>query len=163
MADLDKYLVPYLVSQAVSFILLFAASQNTKLARALFALMFLGASVTNMYNGITQPEVYLEYGKLALPFYRDFINGWFSHNSHVLVPLIAVGQLAIGIGMLLRGSPVKWACKGTILFLIAIAPLMVGSAFPFSVTVSVATLVILTSDDYGYLWRRRNNVRVRTT
>jgi hypothetical protein len=163
VADLDKYLVPYLVSQGVSFVLLLAATQSTKVARAMFALMFLAASATNMYSGATQPEVYLEYGKLALPFYRDFINGWFSHNNHILVPLIAMGQLAIGIGMLLRGSPVRWACYGAIIFLISIAPLMIGSAFPFSVTVSVAAFLILTRDDYRYLWRKRSEVKARTT
>lgn len=28
---------------------------------------------------ISQPDSYLDFANLALPFYRDFIRGWFSH------------------------------------------------------------------------------------
>jgi hypothetical protein len=109
----------------------------------------------HMYLGITSPDSYLGNASLALPFYRDFINGWFSRYNHILIPLIACGQLLIAIGMLLKGWWVRWACIGTIIFLLSIAPLMVGSAFPFSITVSAAAFIILRKDNNGYLWRKR--------
>ncbi|MDP4261489.1 MAG: hypothetical protein Q8941_03050 [Bacteroidota bacterium] len=161
MKGLDQYLVPYIISQVASLIILFAAWKNTRIARILFSLLFLWASGVNMYSGITNPDVYLEYSKMALPFYRNFINGWFSHYNHVLVPLIAFGQLLIGIGMLLRGGWVHWACAGAVLFLLSIAPLMTGSAFPFSITVSVAAWMILEKDECDYIWKKEKAMQIR--
>lgn len=170
MKGLQEYLTPYLISQAASLIFLFAAWKNTRLARWLFAALFLWASGTNMYLGITSPDSYLGNADLALPFYRDFINGWFSRYNHILIPLIAFGQFLIAIGMLLKGWWVKWACIGAIGFLLSIAPLMVGSAFPFSITVSMAALLILKKDSRERLWfsfeelfRKDVNAALRTS
>ena len=54
-----------------------------------------------MYIGLTEPDNYLDNADLAIPFYQDFIDGWFSHYNHVIIPLIAIGQLFIACGMLL--------------------------------------------------------------
>ena len=153
MQALDAFLVPYLISQAVSIVILIVVWKNTKIARGLFAVMFLWASGANTYYGITKPEIYMDYADLALPFYRNFIQGWFSHYNHILVPLIAMGQLIIAIGMLLKDAMVRLACIGAIIFLGAIIPLMVGSAFPFSITVSIAAYLILRNDNLTYLWK----------
>lgn len=155
MKGLQEYLVPYLISQAASLIFLLAAWKKPRLARWLFAGLFCWASGTNMYLGLTSPDSYLDNARLALSFYRDFINGWFSQNNHIMIPLIAAGQLLIAVGMLLNGWWVKLACIGAIIFLIAIAPLMVGSAFPFSITVSVAAWLTLKNDSKDFLWRRK--------
>jgi hypothetical protein len=72
-----------------------------------------------------------------------------------MIPLIATGQLLIAVGMLLKGWWVQWACIGAIIFLLSIAPFMVGSAFPFSITVSVAAWMILKKDDRNYIWKRK--------
>ena len=88
-----------------------------------------------MYLGLTDPDSYLDNARLAIPLYRDFINGWFSHYNHLIIPLIAVGQFFIAMGMMLRGRWVAIACVGSMIFLIGISPLMVGSAFPFPITV----------------------------
>lgn len=155
MTGLPEYLIPYIISQAASILILLAAWKNSRLARWVFAALFLWASCTNMFLGITTPDSYLDNARLALPFYRDFINGWFSQYNHILIPLIATGQLLIATGMLLQGWWVKWACIGAIVFLLSIAPLMVGSAFPFSVTVSVAAWLILKKDDRSFLLKRK--------
>lgn len=155
MKGLYEYLLPYTISQVVSIIFLLVALRNTRRARWMFAILFLWAACTNMYIGITNPDSYLDNARLALPFYRDFINGWFSHWNHIIIPLIAIGQLLITVGMLLKNWWVKWACIGAIIFLLSIAPLMVGSAFPFSVTVSIAVLLILRNDDMDYLWKKK--------
>ena len=92
---------------------------------------------------------------MAIPFYRDFINGWFSHYKHIIIPLIAIGQFLIATGMLLKEVWVKLACIGSIVFLLSIAPLLVGSAFPFSITVSIAAILILKNDDKNYAWKKQ--------
>ena len=155
MEGLQEYLVPYLISQAASLIILIAAWMRTRWGRWLFAALFLWASATNMYIGLTDPDSYLDNARFAIPLYQDFINGWFSHYNHIIIPLIAVGQFFIAIGMLLHSWWVKLACIGSIIFLLSIAPLMVGSAFPFSITVSIAAVIILTDDDKNYIWKKQ--------
>src|SRR6187399_816818 len=155
MDGLQEYFVPYLISQAASLIILIAAWKRTRWARWLFSVLFLWASGINMYTGLTDPDSYLDNARFAIPLYQDFINGWFSHYHHIIIPLIAIGQFFIAIGMLLHGWWVNLACTGSIFFLLSISPLMVGSAFPFSITVSIAGFLILINDDKGYIWKRQ--------
>lgn len=154
MKGLDEYLLPYLLSQVASILILLVSLWRTKWGRLLLSALFLWASVTNLYIGLRSPDSYLDNARLAIPLYRDFINGWFSHYHHIIIPMIGAGQLLIGIGMLLKDWWVKWACIGSIIFLISIAPLMVGSAFPFSITVSIAAFWILKKDDRKYIFRK---------
>jgi len=155
MDGLQEYFVPYLISQAASLIILIAAWKRTRWARWLFSTLFFWASATNMYIGLTDPDSYLDNARFAIPLYQDFINGWFSHYNHIIIPLIAIGQFFIAIGMLLHGWWVKLACIGSIIFLLSIAPLMVGAAFPFSITVSIASWLIFLNDDRNYIWKRQ--------
>lgn len=151
----DEYLVPYIISQIVSLIILAVAWKRTRWGRWLFAVLFFWAAVTNMYTGITNPDIYLKYADLAIPLYRDFINGWFSYYNHIIIPLIAIGQFMIATGILLKGIWFKLACLGSIIFLLSISPLLVGAAFPFSLTVSIAALQIYLNDDANYVWRKQ--------
>ena len=153
MNGFDQYMIPYIISQVVSIIILIVAWKRTRWARGLFVLLFFWASAANMYFGITNPNIYQEYAGMAIPFYRDFINGWFSHYNYIVIPLIAIGQLCIAIAMLLKGIWVNLACIGAIIFLLGIAPLLVGSAFPFSITVSIAAILIYRNDGKNYLWK----------
>ena len=154
MKGLEQYLLPYIISQLVALGILLAAYTNVRLARLLFALLFLYASVFNMRLGLRNPDAYLDYASMALPFYRKFIQGPFSQVNHLMVPLIAVGQLCIGVGMVLREWWVNWACMGAIVFLLAITPLMVGSGFPFTIIVAFAAGRILRRDQKAYLWQK---------
>lgn len=161
MNGLDPNLTPYLIAQAVAVGFLVTAWKSTRLARLLFVLLFVWASATNLYLGLTQPAIYGEYAAFAVPVYRDFITGWFSRYSYLMVPTIAIGQLLIGVGMLLRGGWVRLACVGAIVFLLSIAPLLVGSGFPFSLIVSWAVWLVLTNDHKDYLWKRPTGVLSR--
>src|SRR5687767_10134478 len=120
MKDLGEFLVPYIISQVASIIILIVAWNKTKWARVLFALLFFWAAGTNMYIGITKPDTYQLYAHLAIPVYRDFIDGWFSHYNYIVIPFIAGGQFLIASGMLLKGWWVKAACVGVIIFLLSI-------------------------------------------
>lgn len=154
MHDLQEYIIPYTISQAVSLIILFLAWKKPKWARIGLSILFLYASIYNLFIGLNKPDEYLGFAELALPVYRDFILGWFSHNNHIMIPLIAIGQLAVAIGILLRNTVAKIAFIGIIVFLLGIAPLMVGSAFPFSVTVSLGVILILRKGKLNYIWKK---------
>lgn len=153
--NIAAYWQPYLISQVFSIVILIIAFKNTRIARGVFALLFLWASVINTYTIFHTPDAYLSYADMAITFYRDFIKGWFSKHHQVIVPLIAGGQFLIATGMILKGWWVKWACIGAVIFLLSIAPLLVGAGFPFSMTVSLAAWVILKKDDRNYIWKRR--------
>jgi hypothetical protein len=64
MEGLKEYLVPYLISQAVSLVILIAAWKRTRWARWLFFVLFLWASGINMYLGLTDPDSYLDNARL---------------------------------------------------------------------------------------------------
>ncbi len=158
MNGLDHNLIPYLISQLASLVMLIVAWKRTRWARWLFALLFIWASSANMYFGLKNPDIYLEYADMAIPLYRDFIKGWFSYYNYIIVPLIAVAQFLIAISILLKGIWVKLACLGIIIFLLSIAPLLVGAAFPFSITVSIAAYLIYKNDDKNYAWKRQTRL-----
>ena len=113
------------------------------------------ASWANWTTSLNSPEDYLNYSSFALiPFYKDFIDGWFSHHIQLIVGIIATSQALIAISLLLR----EWAYKvgviaGTI-FLLAIMPLGVGSAFPCTLILAIALTMLY--KDYGqFIFRRK--------
>lgn len=147
------YLIGYVVSNLAGILFLLAAVKKPKLARLMFVLLFSWAAWINYITAHITPGDYINYAGMSFGFYKDFINGWFKDNITVMVTLISIGQSFIAVGMILKGWWVRLACAGVIIFLIAIAPLGVGSAFPFSITVSLAAFFILKKDDLNYLWK----------
>jgi len=143
MSALRQYWVPYVASNLVALALLFIAWRWSRVAQWLCALVFLWASITNATTAINRPHVYQEYAALT-PFalYKNFITGWFNAHEREMVLAIAVGQMAIAVLLML---PRPWrvlGVLGAIIFLMAIAPLGVGSAFPFSLTFIAAIVVM---------------------
>jgi hypothetical protein len=151
-SDAGFILTAYWISNAVGLIFLFVAFRWTRLARLMFALLFGYAAFVNYNLSHTNPSVYLEYASHAVGFYAAFIRGWFGDHITIFVSCIAAGQLLIAVGMILRRAFVTIACVGAIVFLMAIAPLGLYAAFPFSITVSVAAWLILRRDRKEYLW-----------
>jgi hypothetical protein len=155
-------LTAYAISNITGLLFLLIANKWPRITRILFALLFAWASWVNYTGSHQHPEVYMNYSERALPIYRNFINGWFKEHITIMVSSIAIGQLLIAIGMVLKGNWVTLACIGAIIFLLAIAPLGLYSAFPFSLTVSAAAYLILRKDDKNYIWmntHKKNKTR----
>ena len=149
---LQQYLIQWIGSNIIAILLLVVAIRRPKLARLLFVLLFAWASWINYTTVHNAPEEYLNYALLTpFDFMRDFINGWFKENITSLVTLISFGQGLIAIGLLLKGSWVKIACIGAIVFLLAITPLGIGSGFPCSIVAAVAIYIILKKNNLNYL------------
>lgn len=145
--DQQNIWIAYTASNLVAVLFVWAAFKRTKLARLLFFLLFTWACWVNYTTAHQTPEVYIEYADKSIGLYARFINGWFKENITLFVSIIALGQALIAIGMLLKGVWVKFACLGAILFLMAIAPLGVYAAFPFSITMSVACYFVWKNDN----------------
>ena len=152
--DTSDLNMAYLASNAVGIIFLFVAMKWTKIARIMFAVLFGYAFWINYSLSHANPEAYLAYAETSADIYTKFIHGWFSERITPVITLIAFGQLFIALGMMWRNSVVLWASVGIILFLLAIAPLGYYAAFPFSITVSLAAVVIILKDDRQFPWKR---------
>jgi hypothetical protein len=131
--EVEKFLLPWFITNVVSLMVVYVCFKWKKAGRYLFGVIFLLAAAVNAWMGIFQPSAYLDYGKLTfLTIYKAFIYGFFAENTTLLVLLVALGQLAISIGMFLNKKLLAPAIAGAAIFLLAIVPLGVGSAFPAS-------------------------------
>lgn len=129
---IQEYLLPYIISNIIGLILIFICYRWFKAGRIVYGLIFLAAGIFNFYTAGKSPETYVEiYGSTALfSFYRDFIYGIFSQHTRLFVRLIAMGQITVGILLFTRKIYFRMGIVGGIIFLLAISPLGVGSAFP---------------------------------
>jgi len=151
----DNNLILFIISNAVSLLVLWAAWKNTRLARLLFFLLFAWASWTNWNTALFSPGTYLGEADLTFfNFYREFILGWFSGHITEAVGFIATCQALIAISMILKRWWLKAGGIGAIIFLLAIAPLGVGSAFPCTVILAGAMYIVLMAPGHNFLWMR---------
>lgn len=149
------YLVAYIISNAFALILLFFSWKYIKLSRLIFFILFGWASWANWTTALNSPEDYLDYSGFALiPFYKNFIEGWFREHIQMMVGIIATSQALIAIGLLLKGWIYKVGIIGGTLFLIAIMPLGVGSAFPCTLILAIA-LIMLYKDYPHFILKRK--------
>jgi hypothetical protein len=118
----------------LAILLLVAAAKWPKVARLLFSLLFIGGGFWNLFASLTMPQFYVDtYGHLATPPYAAFIFGPLAANVALFVVPIAISELAIGLLATGTGRALQLAMIGVMVFLLAIAPMGVGSAFPFSI------------------------------
>jgi hypothetical protein len=130
-------------SNVVALLMLVVSWRWRNVGRVLFFALFLWAAQINMRTALSNPTAYLEYARWAVAPYRRFILGPFARHTSVMVGAIALGQLAIALLVALRGRAVTVGLAGAVLFLLAIAPLGRGSAFPFSLVTSFAAALLL--------------------
>ena len=139
----QEWFWPYVCSNLVAVTLVFVAWGRPRIAKLLFALMFLGASYANASLALRRPEDYLNYDKFVLlDAYHDFITGFFAEHLRAIVLTIASGQFLIGVLLCFKGNAAKLGVVGAAIFLAAIIPLGVGSAFPFSIFCLMALLLV---------------------
>lgn len=141
-----RWHLPYAASLIVAVGTLTLAFARPRAARWLLAAMFGYAGIYNCWLGLTHPTEYLNFADLVLiGWYRDTILGAFAAQAGPFIVAIAIGQLACSAAYAVGG---KWLAPGAIgicLFLMAIAPFGVGSAFPFSMIVSLAAVIVSAS------------------
>jgi hypothetical protein len=138
-----EYLVMYLGANLIALAILGLAFWRPRFARWVWVAIFVWAASVNTITAAAQPWVYFAYGPLTPSgLYRDFINGWFTEYVQPFVLSIAVGQLIIAILLSRAGDARRLGVAGASVFLLAIAPLGVGSGFPFSL-IAIASLLVM--------------------
>jgi len=139
----QEFLVVYLIANVVGLVLLELGYFLPRVARWAWVGIFVWAATVNTITAATEPWVYLAYGGLTpSTWYQAFIFGWFSRHIAEFVLTIAVGQLVIAILLARDGRARRIGVIGATIFLLAIAPLGVGSGFPFSLS-AIASLLIM--------------------
>lgn len=148
----QTYLIAYIISNVAALGLLYCACAWPRIGRLLFVLLFAWASWTNWSTALRTPEVYLDYANLTfLDLYQQAIHGWFSEHILLAVGTIATCQALVAVAMLLKGWIFKAGAAGAIVFLVGIAPLGVGAAFPATLIMALA-MGVLMNKGHAYLW-----------
>lgn len=138
-----EFLVPYLISNAIGVAILALAFWRPRFVKWIWVAIFLWAATVNTLTATREPWMYLAYGALTpSDTYRGFIEGWFSRHIQQMVVSIAAGQLTIAILLARADGARHLGVLGGVVFLLAIAPLGVGSGFPFSLT-GIASLLVM--------------------
>ena len=148
MMRMDRaLLVPYLVSHLIAILFAAAAWRWPRVARAFAAAGVTAAGIFNIRTAISSPESYVQgFAPHAIAPYQHFINGFFAEHTAAIVIAIACGQIAVG---LLAMAPLPWrkiSYIGAIIFLAAISPLGVGSAFPSTLILAAGFAILLYRD-----------------
>jgi hypothetical protein len=140
MSSLNEFLVPYVISNLIALALVWICWKRSHLGIILFGILFILAGLINLYMATFSPEVYQEYATGVLfEFYADFIRGFFKDHAALLVTLVALGQLITGTALFIKKQPFRSIGSTLgILFLISIAPLGIGSAFPATLIMAMA-------------------------
>ena len=159
---LNEYLIPFVVSNIISLVLIFICYKWYKAGKILFSLIFLAAGIFNFTVSGDSPEVYYKlYGETAVfGFYKTFIYGFFRENVEVFVKAIALGQITVGILLLSKGTWNKLGVIGGITFLIGISPLGIGSAFPATLLMIIGLLLLFkkasTENIIEIFWKKKD-------
>lgn len=139
-----KFSLPFTVSNVLAVATAILAMRWPTSARVMLGAIFIGASVVNSYFAFTDPQIYIGFGELTgSRLYQSIILGPFSAHAQRYILLIAVCQLFIGVFTCYTGKMMKAAMIGAITFLIAIAPLGLGSAFPSTLIMASAYAILL--------------------
>lgn len=141
-----KWAVPYSIGNFIAIGLLYFSILKPQVARWGIVILFLYAGVYNCWLGLTHPGDYQAFAEMVIvPWYREFITGFFREHQTVLIVGIAIGQLVSAFCLAFGGRLLWLGVFGVCLFLLGIAPFGVGSAFPFSLFVSCATVIVAAS------------------
>ncbi len=145
--------IAYSVSNLVAIGLLLLSWKKPAWGRLLFFLLFGWAAWFNTTMALSTPAIYTGYAQYAfLPVYRHFINGYFAQHTAPFVVAIAIGQACIAFGMVAKGRLFRLGAIGAMLFLLGIAPLGVGSAFPATLVMAWAMLMLYQNGSEQWLW-----------
>ena len=138
-AQITDQLGNYVISNIFALALIVAAARWPRVARLFVSVLFVGGGIWNLFASLTMPQFYVAtYGPLATPPYQAFIYGPFATNPALFVVPIAIGEMTIGVLAAGSGRWIRLSMVGMTVFMLGLAPLGVGGAFPFSVFAIVA-------------------------
>jgi hypothetical protein len=141
--NLQDYWIPYVITHVITLLLIFICYKWPKTGKVVWGILFILAGTFNMYTGLSSPESYVNtYGSHAIEAYQKFIYSAFSSYTSLIVSLIASGQILVGIFLFMKRMWFLLGILGGIVFLVAISPLGIGSAFPSTLLMSICLILL---------------------
>lgn len=145
--------IAHAISNIVALAMLWVAWTRPAWGRLLFSLLFAWAAWTNTTTVLHTPDDYIGYAQYALiGWYEQFIYGFFAAHTQLIVLSIAAGQALIALGMWMKGLLFRIGAIGAMTFLLAIAPLGVGAAFPCTLIMALAMWLLYRNSGREWLW-----------
>lgn len=140
----ERYLIPYIIVNLISIILFAITIKSYKKAMKVFGVLFLVSALYNTYKVFTKPIVFVNLFGRMTPFsgIRDFIFGDFRDHIILYIVLMSIYQLLISWCLFKETKLLKYGIFGGIIFLLAVSPLGVGSAFPSSLLMALSMYLI---------------------
>jgi len=139
-----EYTVAYIITNVIAIVTAVIVMLWPNVGRVFLSGIFIGAAAFNAFTASENPGLYLQFSELTTSgFYRSIILGPFSEHIQAYILIIAAGQVFIGAFLLYKGKLMKTAMLAGIIFLLAIAPLGIGSAFPSSLILATALVILL--------------------
>ena len=117
--------------------------------RLLLSLVFLIAGIYDFRTGMARSQDYVPFVRIS---YFSPLLGFFLHHTTGVIVAIAIGQLAIGVLLLLRGWPVEVGLWGALLFLMGLAPLATVVSFWPRMIMACAAIVLLRAQYNFTVW-----------
>ena len=134
--------IPFTVTNVSSIILISICYRWPKIGKIVWGIMFILAGMFNFYTSISDPQAYLGYSRGAIGLYQKFIEGFFSANIVWIIGLISSCQILIGIFLFTKKTLFLLGTAGGIVFLLAISPLGLGSAFPATLLMAFSLVLL---------------------
>jgi len=145
----SQLLSSYISSNLVALVMLALCLRWQQAGRMSFMLLFLWAGFYDLWTAIVRPEEYLAFARLS---YSSLIVRFTLQHTTAVLAAIALGQLAIGFLISLRGSAVKLGLWGVVFFLVGMAPLADADGF-FARLIKVCAALLLLRVPYdSTLW-----------
>lgn len=114
-------------------------------ARLLLGAVYVGGAAVHVVNWVSNRALYGEITPYILfDWYRELWSGLVLPNLGVLLPVLAVFELAVGVAVLQRGRLARVGLGLGALFNLALAPL--GFWWPSNVALAVGHLALLRLD-----------------
>ncbi len=133
-----QYASLHVLAIIVSVALALMAFVWPRLARVGYAVLFGWAAWANWHALAHYPALYRDYGDLAVSgLYVEFIRGFFAYHVMFFVGAVVLCEMLVVAGLIWGGDFARVVLFGAILFLIALAPLGVGSGFPATLIMAV--------------------------
>jgi hypothetical protein len=134
--------IPYTITNVSALLLIFICYKWPKVGKVAWGIIFILAGIFNIYTVISNPQAYIAYGQGAVGLYQKFIYGLFSSYTSLIVSFIALGQILVGIFLFMKRTLFFGGILGGVIFLVAISPLGLGSAFPSTLLMSVSLVIL---------------------
>ncbi len=137
-------MIPVIISNLFAIILIFICYFKPKAGNILWVIIFIAAGSYNIATAFKTPDIYVEaFGPTAVfSFNKNFIYGIFKSHTTFFVMLIASSQISAALFLLMKNKLYKFGIIAGIIFLIAVALLNTGSAFPSTILMAVSLAIL---------------------